>query len=120
MLPPSHIGGFDLHANVAVPAGDRTRLEHLARYVLRPPIAQDALELTPEGNLLLKIRRPWHDGTCAILFEPYELIARLCSILRTEPRLRSRRATCVLRALPKQRVSTARPVWARSRQRKPV
>jgi len=28
----AHIDGFDLHANVAVPAGDRSRLEHLARY----------------------------------------------------------------------------------------
>ncbi|MBI2963887.1 MAG: transposase zinc-binding domain-containing protein, partial [Deltaproteobacteria bacterium] len=34
----AHVGGFDLHANVAVPAGDRCRLEHLARYVLRPPV----------------------------------------------------------------------------------
>jgi hypothetical protein len=29
--------GFDLHADVAVPAGDRARLESLCRYVLRPP-----------------------------------------------------------------------------------
>jgi hypothetical protein len=77
----AHIGGFDLHANVAVPAGDRARLEHLARYVLHPPVAQDALERTPQGNVVLKIRRPWHDGTRAILFEPHELIARLCSII---------------------------------------
>ncbi len=41
----AHFGGFDLHAGVSVPAGDRERLEHLCRYVLRPPVAQDALEL---------------------------------------------------------------------------
>src|SRR5262249_52916663 len=39
----AHLGGFDLHAAVAVPAGDRARLEHLCRYVLRPPVAQQAL-----------------------------------------------------------------------------
>ncbi len=63
----AHFGGFDLHAAVAVPAGDRNRLEHLCRYVLRPPVAQDALELTPDGKILLRLRRPWHDGTRAIL-----------------------------------------------------
>jgi len=35
----AHIGGFELHAGVVVPAGDRARLEPLCRYVLRPPIA---------------------------------------------------------------------------------
>ncbi len=32
-------GGFSLHAGVRVPAGDRRRLEHLARYAGRPAIA---------------------------------------------------------------------------------
>jgi hypothetical protein len=47
----AHREGFDLHANAAVAAGDRKRLEHLCRYVLRPPVAQDALELTPERKV---------------------------------------------------------------------
>ena len=38
----AHLDGFGLHAAVAVPAGDRARLEHLCRYVLRPPIAATA------------------------------------------------------------------------------
>ncbi len=59
----AHLDGFDLHANVAVPSGDRSRLEHLARYVLRPPVAQDVLELTPNGNVPLTLRRVWDDGT---------------------------------------------------------
>jgi len=54
----AHRQGFDLHANLAVRAGDRRRLEHLCRSVLRPPIAQDALPLTPEGRVLLRLRRP--------------------------------------------------------------
>jgi len=77
----ANVGGFDLHAAVAVPAGDRTRLEHLARYVLRPPVAQDALERAPDGRVLLRIRRPWSDGTRAIVFEPLELLARLASLI---------------------------------------
>ncbi len=31
----AHLAGFDLHANVAVPARDRARLEQLCRYLLR-------------------------------------------------------------------------------------
>jgi hypothetical protein len=44
--------GFDLHANVLAPAGDRERLERLCRYALRPPIAQDRLRLTGDGQSL--------------------------------------------------------------------
>jgi len=32
----AHLAGFDLHANVAVPATDRARLEQLCRDLLRP------------------------------------------------------------------------------------
>jgi len=77
----AHVFGFDLHADVAVPAGDRARLEHLCGYVLRPPIAQDALEYTTEGKILLHIRRPWRDGTRAIAFTPSELLEKLVAII---------------------------------------
>ena len=77
----AHLEGFDLHAAVAVPAGDRDRLEHLCRYVLRPPIAQERLELTSDGKVLLRLRRPWHDGTRAIRFEPTELLEKLASMI---------------------------------------
>ena len=70
----AHIEGFDLHANVAVRAGETERREHLCRYILRPPVAQDALELTPDGKVLLRLRRPWRDGTQAICFEPSEFL----------------------------------------------
>ncbi len=82
----AHLEGFDLHADVAVGAGARVRLEHLCRYVLRPPVAQDALELFPDGRVLLKIRRPWHDGTRAILFEPLDFLARLAAVI-PKPRI---------------------------------
>ena len=41
----AHLDGFDLHANVWVPAHDRAALERLCRYVLRPPFAQERLRL---------------------------------------------------------------------------
>jgi hypothetical protein len=77
----AHIEGFDLHAAVTAPAGDRKRLEHLCRYVLRPPIAQDAIELTPDDKVLLRLRRPWSDGTRAIRFEPSEFLEKVASMI---------------------------------------
>jgi hypothetical protein len=39
---PAH-AGMSLHADVAVPARDRRRLERLCRYAARPPLANDRL-----------------------------------------------------------------------------
>jgi hypothetical protein len=80
---PRHaqLEGFDLHANVFVPADDRRRLAGLARYVLRPPVSQGALEILPDGKVCLALRRPWRDGTCAILFSPVELIEKLAALV---------------------------------------
>ena len=38
--------GFDLHAGLVVPAGQRDRLERVCRYALRPPVAQERIHLT--------------------------------------------------------------------------
>jgi hypothetical protein len=52
----AHLDGFDLHANVAVAANNRDGLEQLARYVLRPPIAQERLTRTADGRVLLTLK----------------------------------------------------------------
>ena len=44
-------GGTSLHADVAVPARDRKRLERLCRYILRPGLALERLEALPNGLL---------------------------------------------------------------------
>jgi hypothetical protein len=82
----AHAGGFDLHAGVAVPAGDRARLERLCRYALRPPIAADRVRLTDAGYVLLELRHRWNDGTTHLLFEPLELLERLAA-LTPRPRI---------------------------------
>jgi hypothetical protein len=73
--------GFDLHADAAVGAGDRRRLERLCRYVLRPPVTQEALELTADGQVVLRLRRPWRDGTRAIRFAPRALLEKLAALV---------------------------------------
>jgi hypothetical protein len=59
--------------------------------VLRPPLARNALELTEDGKVLLRLRRPWSDGTYAIRFEPSELLRPHVARARgARPRLKQR------------------------------
>jgi hypothetical protein len=41
------VAGFNMHANMRVGANDRDGLEHLCRYLARPPIANDRLQKLP-------------------------------------------------------------------------
>src|SRR5438128_12394102 len=76
----AHLEGFDLHANLAVRADDRQGLERLCRYVLRPPVARDRLELTADGRVLVILKGEWSDGTTHLLFEPVELLEKLAAL----------------------------------------
>jgi hypothetical protein len=78
--------GCDLHAGLVVPAGQRERLERVVRYVLRPPVAQERLQVTGEGRVRLELRHPWRDGTAALVFDPVEFLGRL-AVLVPRPRI---------------------------------
>jgi hypothetical protein len=72
--------------SVVVPAEDRARLERLCRYGLRPPIAEERIRLTADGDVLLESRHRWSDGTTHLRFHPVELLERLAS-LTPRPRI---------------------------------
>ena len=73
--------GINVHAEVAIAARDRARLERLCRYVCRPPIAQDRLEEMKDQKLSYLLKKPWRDGTVALVLEPLDLIARVCALI---------------------------------------
>jgi len=78
--------GFDLHAGLVVPAGQRERLERVCRYALRPPVAGDRLRVTDAGQVRLALRHRWTDGTTHVSFAPVELLGRL-AVLVPRPRI---------------------------------
>jgi hypothetical protein len=82
----AHLEGFDLHANSTVAADDRAGVERLCRYVLRPPVAQERLSLTPDGLVLVTLKSEWHDGTTHLLFTPVALLEKLAA-LTPRPRI---------------------------------
>jgi hypothetical protein len=78
----ARLAGFSLHADVAVPARRWDQLERLCRYLLRPPLAVERLTESTGGQLLYQFRRPWRDGSTALLLAPLELLERLARGLR--------------------------------------
>jgi len=77
----ARIRGFDLHAAVAVRAGARDRLERLCRYALRPAVGQERLRVSPEGQVVLDLRRRWADGTTHLVLDPVEFLERLAALV---------------------------------------
>jgi Putative transposase len=51
--------GFSLHAGIGVEAGQREKLERLARYVSRPPVSVERLALTAQGQVRYRSKRPY-------------------------------------------------------------
>jgi len=79
------LSGFSVHANVCIEARDRMRLERLIRYAARPAVATERLTDLPDGRLLYRLKRPWRDGTSAVIFERQDFMAKL-AVLVPAPR----------------------------------
>jgi hypothetical protein len=87
--------GFSLHANVSVPAHARARLEHLCRYLLRPPLALERLTESSRGQLVFELPHPRPDGATHLLLDPLELMEKL-TLLIPPPRFHTLRFHGVL------------------------
>ena len=58
--------GFSLHAATTARAEDAAGREALCKYILRPPIARENVELVADDLVRLKLKRPFSDGTFAL------------------------------------------------------
>lgn len=108
-IPPRCVryGGMSLHADGAVPASDRRRLERFCRYVARPPLALDHLQAIADGRLAYRLKTPWRDGTTHVVMERHELLERLAPLL-PPPRAHQVRYHGVLAPLPALEIGSYR------------
>ena len=75
------IDGFSLHAAVRVEAHDRKRLEQLCRHITRPALADEQVQLNAAGQVELKLKTPWRDGTTSLVRSPLEFMQRLAALV---------------------------------------
>jgi hypothetical protein len=59
----------------------REKLERLARYVTRPPVAVERLTLTAQGHVRYRLKTAYRDGTTHVVFEPLDFLARLAALV---------------------------------------
>jgi Putative transposase len=78
--------GFSLHAAVRCHANERLKLERLCRYITRPALANDRIEINAKGQVELKLKTPWRDGTTHHVMSPLEFMQRLAALV-PRPRL---------------------------------
>ena len=62
--------GFSLHAGVHCDANDRQGIEQLCRYITRPAISNERLSINRDGNVVLKLKTAWRNGTTHIVLAP--------------------------------------------------
>jgi len=60
---PGLVSGLSLHAAVRCAADDRQALEQLCRYITRPALANERVQTNTAGQVVLKLKTPWRDGT---------------------------------------------------------
>jgi hypothetical protein len=87
--------GFGVYADRGLDGRDREQLFQLCRYLARPPVALERLERLPGGRLCYRLKRPWRDGTSAVVLHPWDLLVRLCALV-PPPRFHLVRASGVL------------------------
>jgi hypothetical protein len=81
--PPylAKVNGFSLHAGVCAQAFERDKLERLCRYITRPPVADQRISLTPNGNIRYALKTPYRDGTTHVILDPMDFMARLAALV---------------------------------------
>ncbi|MCZ8167094.1 MAG: transposase [Pseudomonadota bacterium] len=83
----AEVDGFSLHAAVRVEAHERKRLERLCRYITRPALSDERIQVNAAGQVQLELKTPWRDGTTHLVMSPLEFMQRLAALV-PRPRLR--------------------------------
>lgn len=73
--------GFSLHANTFCQALERHKLRKLISYVSRPPLAHARIKQRDNGDIVYKLKNPFHDGTTHVIFTPMEFVEKLAALI---------------------------------------
>ena len=73
------MSGLTLHAAVRCAADDRQALEQLCRYIARPALANERVQTNAAGQVVLKLKTSWRDGTTHLVMSPLEFMQRLAA-----------------------------------------
>ncbi len=102
--------GFSLHAFMRCDAEDRKGFEQLCRCITRPALANERVQCNAAGQVVLKLKTPWRDGTTHLVMSPLEFMQRLAALV---PRLR-RPAFKLSARGPHERLLCGDQPWATS------
>ena len=72
--------GWNLHAGVAIPAGNDLGRERLLRYGARPPLALDRLRRLRDGRMAYRVKYS-RTGSKYRVMTPLEMLARLAALI---------------------------------------
>jgi hypothetical protein len=75
------VAGFNLHVSRSIGKNDRSGLERQLRYMGRPPLSNERLTEAANGNLIVKLKTAWRDGTSYIVLTPTQFLERLVAII---------------------------------------
>ena len=73
--------GYTVHANRWIPQSDRKGLEKLISYAARGPLSEERLRDLPNGNVEVKLKTPWTNGTTHLIFTHSEFIEKLIALI---------------------------------------
>ena len=73
--------GFSLHARVKILAHQHEAREHLCRYIMRGPLANDRVYYEETGKVRLRLKTPYPDGTTHLEFTPDQFIKRIIALI---------------------------------------
>ncbi len=73
----------------------RNKLEQLCRYIIRPAIANERLKLNSAGNIVLRLKSPFQDGTTHIVMSLLKFIQRLVHLRLVSQYLNSSKQTLI-------------------------
>lgn len=66
--------GFSLHAALRCDAHQRSQLQQLCRYITRPAPSDERVQCDAAGQVVLRLKTPWRDGTTHLVMSPLEFM----------------------------------------------